>query len=112
MIGTGSGMVAVGIGAVMFGVLYALVVFIPLHGKHEGYTSLLVVGGVMGTLVFVGLVYGFEIALGVGLIFVGTGGPMVAGEAIKTKYEELREARRLAAEIEEMLHDDSASVTE
>lgn len=108
MIGTVSGEVLAGIGAALFGLLYAMIVYVPLHGKHGGYTSLLVVVGVMGTLFFFGLAYGFEWALKIGLFFVATGGPMVLGEAVKTKWEDWKADQQAAREIEELLKDDDA----
>jgi hypothetical protein len=105
MNGSESGAIAAGMGAVLFGVVYALLVYIPLHGKHAGYTSLLVVGGVLGTLAFVGAVYGVDVALGVGLLFCCTGGPMIVGEAVKTKWLELQAGRDMAARIEKVIND-------
>ena len=105
MIGTESGVFAAGIGALMFGVLYALAVFIPLHGKHAGYTSWLVAIGSGAAIFFFGLAYGFDWAVRVLAFFMLAGVPMMLGEAIKSKVDELREVKRKAAEIEKVLNE-------
>lgn len=102
MNGLGTGEVWAWIGALAFGVGYALVVYGPLRGKHGGYTSLLVVVGVMGTLAFVGMNWGWAWSLRVGLMFMATGGPMVAGEAIVTKYEQLKIRGRVEERLESL----------
>ena len=76
------------IGALAFGILYAVVVYIPLHGKHGGYTSLLVVFGVVVTLATCIPLIGLVNVLWVIAAFVCTGAPMIAGEAIRAKVEE------------------------
>ena len=111
MNGQGMGEVAVWVGALAFGVGYAALVYVPLHGKHGGYTSLLVVLGVMGTLAFVGMNWGWVWSLRVGLMFVMTGGPMVAGEAIRTKYDEGQSRARIEERLEGMMKNDSTKET-
>lgn len=108
------GAVAAGIGAFLFGVLYALAVYIPLHGRHGGYTSLLVVGGVIGTLVFLGLMYedGFLWAERVGKVFILTGAPMIVGEAVRTKVEELKRRAQIERRLEEVTHESAADVAQ
>lgn len=81
------------IAAIAFGVIYALIVYIPLHGKHSGYTSLLVVVGVLVSLVISIAQIGLVNTLRVLVIFTCTGGPMIAGEAIRTKYDEFKRQR-------------------
>jgi len=114
MNGQEMGTVAGGIGALLFGIAYALLVYMPLHGKHGGYTSLLVVGGVMGTLAFLGLMYedGFLWAERVGKVFILTGAPMIAGEAVRTKLDELKKRAELERRLEEVTHDHAAAVAE
>ncbi len=114
MNGQGMGTIAGGVGALLFGIVYALVVYVPLHKKHGGYTSLLVVGGVMGTLAFLGLMYedGFLWAERVGKVFILTGAPMIAGEAVRTKVEELKKRADLERRLEEVTHDHPATVAE
>lgn len=79
--------------AMIFGVVYALIVYIPLHGKHSGYTSLLVVVGVMVSLAISIAEIGLDHTLRVLMIFACTGGPMILGEAIRTKYDETKRQR-------------------
>lgn len=109
MIGNESGWIAAAIGAQLFGILFAALVYGPLRGKHGGYTSLLVVAGVAGTLIFVGLLAGWVAALISAGTFVLTGWPMIAGEAVVTKVEEYRENLATAVELERMLKDDDAA---
>lgn len=76
-------------GVLAFGILYAVVVYIPLYGKHNGYTSLMVAFGVTVTLAACIPLIGFENVLKVMAAFIAAGVPMIAGEAIRTKYDEL-----------------------
>ena len=80
--------------AMIFGVVYALIVYIPLHGKHSGYTSLLVVVGVMVSLAISIAAIGLENVLRVLMVFACTGGPMILGEAIRTKYDETKQKNK------------------
>ena len=80
--------------ALAFGVIYALIVYIPLHGKHGGYTSLLVVVGVMVSLAISIAAIGLENVLRVLMVFACTGGPMILGEAIRTKYDETKQKNK------------------
>lgn len=93
MIEMQSGQVWALIGAVIFGVAYAAIVYIPLHGKHSGYTSLLVVVGVMVSLAISIAEIGLDHTLRVLMVFACTGGPMILGEAIRTKYDENKRQR-------------------
>ena len=79
--------------ALAFGVIYALIVYIPLHGKHGGYTSLLVVVGVMVSLAISIAEIGLENVLRVLMVFACTGGPVILGEAIRTKYDKTKRQR-------------------
>lgn len=81
--------VGVLVGIFLFGVIYALIVYIPLHGKHGGYTSLLVSFGVVATLAACILLIGLTDTLWVAAAFICAGVPMIAGEAIRSKYDEL-----------------------
>lgn len=80
--------------ALAFGVVYALIVYIPLHGKHSGYTSLLVVVGVMVSLAISIAEIGLDHTLRVLMVFACTGGPMILGEAIRTKYDETKQKNK------------------
>lgn len=103
MNGMGSGVIAAGIGAALFGILYAALVYVPLHGKHAGYTSWLVAIGSAVTLFFFGMAYGFEWALRAGGFFIMAGVPMMLGEAVKAKVDEWKAGRETAAKIEKVL---------
>ena len=113
MIEMQSGKIWVLIGAVIFGVAYAAIVYIPLYGKHAGYTSLLVTFGVGVTLAVSTFLIGLVPVLWVIAAFVCTGAPMIAGEAIRTKYDEFAHRRELAARMEEVTHaDETTSLAE
>ena len=113
MIEMQSGQIWALIGAVIFGVSYAAIVYIPLYGKHAGYTSLLVAFGVGVTLAVSTFLIGLVPVLWVIAAFVCTGAPMIAGEAIRTKYDEFTNRRQLAARMEEVTHaDETTSLAE
>ena len=104
MIEMQSGKIWVLIGAVIFGVAYAAIVYIPLYGKHAGYTSLLVTFGVGVTLAVSTFLIGLVPVLWVIAAFVCTGAPMIAGEAIRTKYDEFKHRAEMAERIEQVTH--------
>lgn len=100
MNGMGSGAIAAGIGAVLFGILYALLVYVPLHGKHAGYTSWLVAIGSAVTLFFFGLAYGWVWSVRAAAFFIATGVPMMLGEAVKAKVDEWKARTRSERRLE------------
>ena len=93
MNGLESGHVWALIGALTFGILYAAAVYVPLYGKRGGYTSLLVAFGVAVTLAACIPMIGLVNVLYVIAAFVASGVPMIAGEAIRTKYDENKRQR-------------------
>lgn len=115
MIGNGLGLFTVGIGAFLFGVAYALIVYIPLRGKYEGYTSVLFALGCLAVLALSSLVVGFEAAAIVTALFIAAGIPMVIGEGIASKWEHWQHRQAQADILEkrlEELHDESEDVAE
>lgn len=82
MIGLNSGLIWAAIGGLLgFGVLYnQLVQWLHRKGYDEGYTSILVVVGVLVTDIGVGVVLGFEAAAVVFLLFCASGSPMILGD--------------------------------
>lgn len=119
MIGNGSGLITVGIGAFLFGVAYALIVYIPLRGKYEGYTSVLFALGCLVVLAFSSIVIGFIAASIVTMLFIAAGTPMVIGEGIVSKIEQWQHRQAQADAIEkrtqeltEEAYDESEDVAE
>lgn len=74
------------IGLFLFGVLYALAVY-RMGDKAKGYTSLLVVVGVIVTIATSGLVIGWYNVMWLGIAFAAAGIPMIVGDAIKAINE-------------------------
>lgn len=66
----------------LFGILYNQFVT-WLSDRQEGYTSLLVVAGVLMTLIGYAVVGGIGQALIAALLFAASGTPMVAGEVVR-----------------------------
>ena len=104
MNGLESGHIWALIGALIFGIVYAVAVYIPLYGKHGGYTSLLVAFGVAVTLAACIPMIGLVNVLYVVAAFIATGTPMIAGEAIRTKYDEFKHRAEMAERIEQVTH--------
>ena len=78
--GNGWALFGVSLGLALFGVGYnALTAWMEKRGRHEGYTALLVVGGVFITVAASALLIGIERALVMGLCFVCSGTPMIIG---------------------------------
>ena len=72
--------VVVSMALALFGVGYnALTAWMERTGKMTGFTAMMVVGGVFGTLIGAAFVVGLPAALTVGLLFIASGGPMIAG---------------------------------
>lgn len=104
MNGLESGHIWALIGALGFGIVYAVAVYIPLYGKHGGYTSLLVAFGTAVTLAACIPMIGLVNVLYVVAAFIATGTPMIAGEAIRTKYDEFKHREEMAERIEQVTH--------
>lgn len=82
-IGSNSGAIPVAIGAVLilFGILYDwLASYLHQKGHSEGYTSLLVVGGVLVTILAAGFVIGWPAVIWLLILFACSGTPMVIGD--------------------------------
>ena len=86
----------------MFGAAYNALVH-WLYGRHQGYTSLLVAGGVVVTLIGVAII-SWQAALLCGAAFAASGTPMIIGEAVRTVMLREKAIRRLIDEA----HDDAA----
>ena len=98
-IGTSSSVIRVLIGLLIFGVLYNWAVeWLECRGYDEGYTSFLVVVGVLVTLVGVALL-DWQAALLTVVAFVCSGVPMILGswwrhvQARRRAQDELRSRR-------------------
>ena len=78
-IGNGSGLVAVAIGLISFGIIYNVIIaWTERHGYDEGYTAFEVIIGFAGTLGFVALL-DWRVALMCLAAFALSGTPMVIG---------------------------------
>jgi hypothetical membrane protein len=93
-------MVAVYLGLVLFGVLYAGVVFYLKWMVREDYPATwLTVGGVFGTLVGVYFLAGVEVTSLVFLAFVATGAPSIVGEIAYHVIRSQRDKQQAAETI-------------
>ena len=89
-----SAILAVFFALVIFGILYNnLVMWLENHNYAEGFLSLIVAGGVLGTLVGVAIL-SIEAALITLGAFVATGTPMIVGSI--SRYIKAREALKRA----------------
>lgn len=83
--------VAIGAGLIAFGFFYDLLVtYLHKEGHSEGYTSLLVVGGVLVTALAAGFVIGWINVLWLLGAFTCSGLPMVIGDIrryVKARHE-------------------------
>lgn len=78
--GIDSGHLWVLFGAALFGVIYNQgISWLRRNGYDEGYTALLVAGGVIITLALAAFLIGAEAAILVLLVFVCSGVPMIVG---------------------------------
>jgi len=106
-IGNVSGLVAVAIGMISFGIIYNVIIaWMERHGYNEGYTAFEVVVGVAGTLMFVALL-DWRAALTCLAAFAFSGTPMVLG----SWWRHVR-ARRHAQELLRRGDDASTSLAE
>lgn len=100
--GIGSGL-GVMIGALAFGVVYnQLISWLEKNGRAEGYTALLVVGGVLFSLALAGLFIGLEAFLVSLLIFTLTGTPVALGSFWRHTEERKRAEEGTREIIEEL----------
>lgn len=89
-----------------FGVGYdRLVSWLERSGRAEGFTALMVVGGVGATLGLASLVVGLEAVLMVLLFFGATGLPMVIGAWERYTRRRQGEAEQLRALVREVMDD-------
>jgi len=96
---------AVLMGLLLFGIGYNWFVTRLEQGGHDrGYTSLLVVVGVMVTLAGALVVVGWWAVLVVALCFVASGTPMIVGSIARYTRERAAEARLVREMIEERLN--------
>lgn len=64
----------------LFGIAFnAFTAWMERANKMQGFTAMMVVGGVFGTLVGAAFVIGLLPAMTVGLLFIASGVPMIAG---------------------------------
>jgi hypothetical protein len=93
--------------AIVYGFLYNLLTerLEQIKADH-GYTAILVVGGVMGTLLIAVLVVGLVPALKVVAIFCVTGLPMTIGSINRHLQAESIQAAQAAKDAQELLADD------
>ena len=80
----------------LLGIIYNMVVD-RLGTLHYGYTSLLVVGGVGMTLGGLAVICWQAAVMGA-VCFVASGAPMIVGEAIRTKRQEMESLARMRSE--------------
>jgi hypothetical protein len=111
MIGIDSGLIAVVLGLALFGVGFAVLVA-WLGRKKEGFTSLLVVAGVLVTLGGAALVIGLPAALVVLVCFGASGLPMVIGDVAGYVSRREREREELKAVILGRAYDESKSLAQ
>lgn len=96
--GNGWALFGMGLGLAVFGVAYnALTAWLERNARHEGYTALLVVGGVFITVAASALVIGLQSALVVGAGFVCSGTPMIIGSVHRHVMMRERERETLRA---------------
>jgi len=73
----------------------ALVAWLERKGYHDGYVSLMVVGGVVSTVLAATWLIGIEAALILGGAFVSSGAPMIIGSIARHIAQRDREERQL-----------------
>ena len=71
------------IGLFVFGIIFAYIVY-RMDGRHEGYTSLLVVIGVVATVGSVGPTIGWPNVCILAAAFAASGAPMIVGDVIRS----------------------------
>lgn len=110
LIGLNLGTIGAVVGAsLLFGIAYNwFVSWLNSSGRGEGYTSFLVVGGVLITLALASFLIGSHNALLVLAVFACTGLPMVIGDVYR--YTEARREARMELEIalREIAHDNTS----
>lgn len=93
------------VAALAFGVAYnQITAWLDATGRADGYTSLLVVGGVLGTLVLASFVIGLQPALWVLLFFALSGLPMMLGDIWRHTDERQRQMQRVQQVLDEQRH--------
>lgn len=95
----------------LFGIAYnALVAWLNRTGRGEGYTSFLVVGGVLVTIALSSLLIGLAHTLIIILIFICTGLPMIIGDVYRYTEARRRASAELAATLREVANDTNQTV--
>lgn len=97
---------AVMAGLLLFGVGYDwLVTRLEERGHDQGYTSLLVVGGVLITLAGAGLLVGWWTVAVISLCFTASGTPMIVGSVCRYARERRQDEEAARLLVEENLDD-------
>ncbi len=92
----------------VFGIGYnALIERLEREVPDHGYTSFLVVGGVIATLAGAAFLIGLVDALLAGLCFVASGLPMIIGSVYRSIQRRSAERGRLARDVFEALRGES-----
>ncbi len=100
---------AVLLGLLLFGIGYNwFVTRLEQEGHDRGYTSLLVVAGVMATLAGALVIVGWQAVMVVALCFIASGLPMIWGSIVRHVRERAAEARLARELIEERLNGDGS----
>lgn len=98
-------------GSLLFGVAYnAFVAHLNQRDISQGYTALLVVGGVLATLAFTAVLIGLSAALWVLAVFGCTGAPMVIGDIYRHVQRRQADESRLRATLREIGGQDDNAV--
>lgn len=91
----------------VFGVLYnAFVEWLERDDRDRGFTSLLVVGGVIVTLGGAAMLVGWELILVLALCFTASGTPMIIGSLARYARERAEAEKFCRSSVEELLRGD------
>jgi hypothetical protein len=88
----------------LFGWVYnELVAWMERNGYDEGYTALLVVGGVLATLAGLAILRGLESAVYVALLFVASGTPMIIGSMARHARRRAKDEQKARDDVRKSL---------
>lgn len=88
----------------LFGWVYdELVAWMERNGYDEGYTALLVVGGVLATLAGLAVLRGLESAVYMALLFVASGTPMIIGSMARHARQRAKDEQRAREDVQRIL---------
>jgi len=94
--------------ALTFGIIYdKLVSYLEQSGRAQGYTALLVTGGVFMSLALAGIIIGLEAFLVCLVVFALTGIPMLVGSIWRHTDQRLQRDEQVRAVVEELREDSS-----